>query len=102
MLSHEKPSKRLDPNTIAVEIYLVEGIFDVLRLEALGHKAAGILGSRITPGQLESLKVVIDSAREAGRDLTVHILFDRDDAGRRGAYDAAISLLTLLDEEMPR
>lgn len=84
-----------------IAIYLVEGIFDVLRLEALGHKAAGILGSRITPGQLEGLKVVIDAAREAGRDLTIHILFDRDDAGRRGAYDAAISLLTLLDQSTP-
>jgi len=84
-----------------VEIYLVEGIFDVLRLEALGHKAAGILGSRITPGQLENLQFIIDAVGEAGRHLTVHIFFDRDDAGRRGAYDAAINLLTLLDRSTP-
>jgi DNA primase catalytic core len=94
-------TERQDRIANPVEIYLVEGIFDVLRLEALGHKAAGILGSRITPGQIQSLQLVIDAARGAERNLTVHILFDRDDAGRRGAYDAAISLLTLLDQSAP-
>ncbi len=55
-------TERQDRIANPVEIYLVEGIFDVLRLEALGHKAAGILGSRITPGQLQSLQLVIDAA----------------------------------------
>jgi DNA primase catalytic core len=96
-LRTERQDRIADP----VEIYLVEGIFDVLRLETLGYKAAGILGSRITPGQLESLKSVIEAVHEAGRILTIHIFLDRDDAGRRGAYDAAISLLTLLDQSTP-
>lgn len=94
-------SERQNRSTDPIEIFLVEGIFDALRLEALGFKAAAILGSRLTTGQLDSLRIAIEAAREAGRDLRVHIMFDRDDAGRRGAYDAAISLLSLLDSVTP-
>lgn len=84
-----------------VEIYVVEGIFDVIRLENLGHKAVGILGSRITEGQLQNIQLIVDAAGESGRNVTVHILFDSDEAGRRGAYDAAISLLKLQNHSVP-
>lgn len=96
-LRSERQNRATDP----IEIFLVEGMFDALRLEALGYRAVAILGSRLTPGQLEGLTTAIDEARDANRNLTVHILLDRDDAGRRGAYDAAISLLSLLDSVTP-
>ena len=39
----------------AIDIYLVEGIFDVLRLEQLGLRALGVLGAQLTPGQIERI-----------------------------------------------
>ena len=84
-----------------IDLFLVEGIFDVLRLAQFGFHALGILGSNITSGQIDGLKRIIDIAETGERELRIHIFFDRDDAGRRGAYDATIRLLGLLQDTAP-
>jgi DNA primase catalytic core len=85
----------------AVDIYLVEGIFDVLRLEQLGFQALGVLGSQITPGQIERIGRIQELVAEFDADLTFHVFFDWDDAGKRGAHDATLNLLKLLQHGHP-
>lgn len=83
------------------DIYLVEGIFDVLRLEQLGFHALGVLGAQITPGQIECIVRIQELVAEFDGELRFHIFFDWDDAGKRGAYDATLHLLRLLQHGHP-
>ena len=92
---------RKSRDTSVIDIYLVEGIFDVLRMEMLGFHALGVLGAQITPGQIERIVRIQELVAELGRDLHFHIFFDWDDAGKRGAYDATLHLLKLLQHGQP-
>ena len=77
-----------------VHIFVVEGLMDSLRLEALGLHAVALLGSQITA---EQVALLTDYARDLDRDdlqLAVHLLLDSDEAGKRGAVSAAVKLLT--------
>ncbi|NTF82459.1 CHC2 zinc finger domain-containing protein [Rhizobium rhizogenes] len=94
-------TKRRGNDNSSVDLYIVEGIFDVLRLEELGQLALGVLGAQITSGQIESLKRLIKLIEAANCDLRIHIFFDRDDAGFRGAHDAILRILQLLKEGVP-
>ncbi|GAA0386379.1 hypothetical protein GCM10009093_11550 [Brevundimonas terrae] len=83
------------------DLYIVEGLFDALRFEALGFNAVGILGARMTPGQLDVLRGLAIVASRFGRELNIHIFLDRDEAGRLGAYDASLAILRMLEDEAP-
>lgn len=82
-------------------LYIVEGLFDALRLESLGVSAVAILGARITTDQLDVLRSLIALAANHGRQLNLHLFLDRDDAGRLGAYDATLAILAMLGEDAP-
>lgn len=84
-----------------INVYLAEGIFDVLRLEQLGFHALGVLGAQITPGQIERIVRIQELVAELDGELRLHIFFDWDDAGKRGAYDATLHLLRLLQHGQP-
>src|SRR6185436_20106776 len=74
-------------------VFLVEGLMDALRLESLGIDAIAVLGSSLTTSQVQLLT---DHAREldrTDRQLAVHLMFDTDEAGRRGAINATVKLL---------
>ncbi len=94
-------SERRAGETRPLDLYVVEGLFDALRLEALGFLAVAVLGSQITTDQISVLRSIASTAAKDGRELHIHLFFDRDDAGRRGAYDAAIAVLKLLSEDEP-
>lgn len=85
----------------SVDLYVVEGLFDALRLEALGFNAVAVLGSRITKGQIAALQSIIATAMADDRELHLHLFLDRDEAGRQGAYDGTIDLLGLLGNDAP-
>jgi DNA primase catalytic core len=85
----------------SVDIYLVEGIFDTLRLEALGFLALGVLGAQLTPGQIERIARIQQLVADFDGELRFYIFFDWDDAGKRGAYDATLQLLKLLPHGQP-
>ena len=84
-----------------VHLYIVEGLFDALRLEFLGFRAVAVLGAHITANQVKALRKILTTVADDGRELYVSLFFDCDEAGRRGAYDAAIALLKLLEDEAP-
>jgi hypothetical protein len=90
-----------DQRSRPVSIYVVEGLFDQIRFESLGMYAVAILGARVTPGQIERLTVIMQAAENAGRELTIRIFLDPDEAGRRGAFDAALAIMRLLDSRAP-
>lgn len=64
------------------DLYLVEGIFDVLRLESMGKSAAAVLGSHLLQNQS---RIVADYIMQAGHSVTIHICMDSDAAGMKGA-----------------
>lgn len=89
-------AKRLngtDGQSDVKHVFVVEGLMDALRLESLGLNAVASLGSNLTANQVELL---VDYAKELDRDdrqLAVHLFFDTDEAGRRGAVSATVKLL---------
>lgn len=78
-------------------VYVVEGIFDQLRLESLNFTAVALLGSRAAPGQVAALAHIVDIASQADRPLNFRLFLDPDTAGRDGTYDLILELLRLLD-----
>ncbi len=86
------PHKTIETKSVT-HLFVVEGLMDALRLEALGINAVALLGSQITN---EQVKLLSDYTRELDREnaqLSVHIFLDADEAGRRGAVNATIKLL---------
>ena len=63
------------------EVYLVEGIFDALRMETEGKNALAVLGSQLTKTQTVELETVL---REYSCPVSIHIFMDNDEAGQRG------------------
>lgn len=83
------------------DLFLVEGIFDALRLEQLGFLALAVLGSHITPGQVDVIGRIQDLVSQYNGELRLNIFLDGDEAGRRGAYDATLQILRLLQHGQP-
>ncbi len=83
-----------------VDLYLVEGVFDVLRLETYGYLALGLLGAQMTSGQADSLKNIMSLVGDGG-EIRIHIFLDNDDAGFRGAHDAILRILPFLNYAAP-
>ncbi|SFF52932.1 DNA primase, catalytic core [Aureimonas phyllosphaerae] len=83
----------LDAAADRFDLFLVEGVFDALRLESLGLPAVALFGASISDKQVEAIGELAELALSAGRALRVHLFFDADKAGRRGMADALVRLL---------
>ena len=86
------PSTSLNRGDVK-HVFVVEGLMDALRLESLGIDAVAALGSNLTTNQV---RLLTDYAKELDRSdgqLAVHLLFDADEAGRRGMLAATVKLL---------
>jgi hypothetical protein len=68
-----------------LDLYVVEGVFDALRLRSLGQQAVAILGSQITDVQAALLEELSGDAAGLGRVLRVHLFLDHDPAGLSAA-----------------
>ena len=78
-----------------LDLYIVEGLFDALRLESLGNPAVSILGADLSSAQAEMISAISDRlSSDFGVALHCHIFLDRDEAGIRGAAKAMRMLLT--------
>jgi len=75
------------------ELYVVEGLFDALRLRSHGFQAVALLGAELSPAQRKLLLDLGKLAERLGRTLAVHLCLDFDDAGRVGTERAAQNLL---------
>lgn len=68
---------------ILSNIYLVEGVFDALRLEAMGKMAVAVLGSHLTQSQALELEKCLSVS---GKIVFLHIFMNNDEAGKTGNY----------------
>ena len=78
------------------DIFLVEGIFDALRIESREKKnisALAVLGNRLTKTQAGELQNVLSGSS----GLSIHICMDADRAGRTGNLETLKSLWAYSD-----
>ncbi len=88
-----KEPAALDGASDRFDLFLVEGVFDALRLESLGFPAVALFGASISDKQVEAIGELAELALSAEQALRVHLFFDADKAGRRGMADALPRLL---------
>ncbi|MCI9584129.1 MAG: hypothetical protein HFG46_10720 [Clostridium sp.] len=67
----------------SIDLYLVEGFFDALRIEEKKRAAAAVLGSHLTESQALELEECLLLSKKT---VYLHIFMDNDEAGRTGAY----------------
>lgn len=75
------------------DLFVVEGVFDALRLETLGFPAVALLGAALSDSQADQIGELAEFALEKGRVMRLHLFLDADDGGRRGVGDAVPRLL---------
>jgi len=75
-----------------IELYIVEGTFDALRLESLKYNATSVLGSHITKGQVEVLADYIEEVTTYFNVVKIHLFLDSDKAGIKGIYQSIKNL----------
>lgn len=81
------------------DLFVVEGLVDVLRLEQLGLRAVALLGNSLS-GEAEDEGSQVQQflqirKRLGSRNLQLHVFLDMDDAGRAGAENVLKRLLDL-------
>jgi CHC2 zinc finger/Reverse transcriptase (RNA-dependent DNA polymerase)/Toprim-like len=76
------------------DVYLVEGVFDVLRLASVGHRAVACFGASITQLQVELIEQLAEIAAGQNCTLRLHLFFDMDQAGREGTARALARLMS--------
>jgi DNA primase catalytic core len=87
------PRTNLGGQGSVAHVFVVEGLMDALRLESVGLDAIAVLGSSLTNSQVQLLTDCARDFDRSDRQLAIHLMFDSDDAGRRGAINATVKLL---------
>jgi DNA primase catalytic core len=77
-----------------MDLFVVEGLLDAIRLEALDFNAVAVLGAQLTVPQADQLSVFAKELDRDGIQLVVHLYLDTDVPGRH----ALRSVLPLLLE----
>ena len=77
----------------SILLYVVEGLFDALRLESVGLLAVAVLGSHITAGQLRVLERLASYCYNKDIILSIRLFLDSDNAGIQGMYQSVQSLV---------
>ena len=67
------------------DLFLVEGLFDALRLETLGIPVCAVLGSVLSEEQAKLLVQLALQVGQAAGILNIHFFFDFDESGKNGA-----------------
>lgn len=73
--------KELRKNGESKKLFIVEGMFDALRLETRGYCAVAVLGNRLLDKQIEQLEYVIDKSKA---NVSLSLFLDTDIAGLNG------------------
>lgn len=91
-------SRRAESSQV-VNLFVVEGLLDALRLEQLGFTAVAILGSQLSDGQVHLLTRLADDLDREDRALNIHMFLDADVPGRVGLRRSIARLLDLSTAE---
>lgn len=75
-----------------LDLYIVEGVFDALRLEEKGLDAVAVLGSHITQSQVLILEQFLNDISKDNKSINIHIFLDSDQAGISGALKSIRNL----------
>lgn len=67
-----------------IDLYIVEGVFDAIRLQTKGILAVATLGSRITKGQVKSLIEALEKYNKNKAKISIILFLDSDEAGFKG------------------
>lgn len=76
---------------VPIKLYLVEGIFDALRLRAKKQNAAAVLGSHLTEKQTRILEECVENGNM--QISAIHIFMDSDEAGLNGSFKTLRNLM---------
>lgn len=74
-----------------IKLYLVEGIFDALRLGAKKQNAAAVLGSHLTEKQTKILEECVENGNV--QISAIHVFMDSDEAGLNGNFKTLRNLM---------
>lgn len=88
-----RPRRKPKGHASVVDLFVVEGLMDALRLDSLGLKAVALLGSQITANQVKLLTDYSNDLDRDGHQLAIHLFLDSDEAGSRGAVNTIVKLL---------
>jgi DNA primase catalytic core len=87
----------------SIDLFIVEGMLDVIRLRSLGFYAVGVLGSSLThirgsqndQASLITLlaRLLVDPSRSKSDGLNCNLFLDNDEAGRSGNLSAIFKLM---------
>jgi len=75
----DEVKKHLKDNNENQKIFITEGFFDALRLEAKGCLAVAVLGSTLTNKQIKLLEKTVGE-----RNVSLRLFLDADEAGQKG------------------
>ncbi|QDV42497.1 DNA primase [Stieleria neptunia] len=82
-----------------LQLYIVEGATDALRLHQLGLDAVAVMGSDLSADQAKLVRILARELGAASTSLTVRLFFDGDNAGEAATRNALTKLLALLAEQ---
>ena len=86
------PRRRQKPGG-GLDVFLVEGPVDALRMATVGQHALAALGSRLSVAQTTLVGELAREAVRHRRSVLLHVFLDADDAGRSGTTVALRQLL---------
>jgi len=78
-----------------LDVYLVEGFMDAIRLDSLGIAAVALMGTSISAEQLKLLGEINSERSAVSEDVSLKLFLDQDDAGYRASHRAIRQLLRL-------
>lgn len=76
---------------VPIKLYLVEGIFDALRLWAKKQNATAVLGSHLTEKQTRILEECVENGNM--QISAIHVFMDSDEAGLNGSFKTLRNLM---------
>jgi DNA primase catalytic core len=76
-----------------IDLFVVEGLVDALRLEYLGLYAVAIFGTALTTNQIKLICDLSTEIEQKDQTLAIHLFFDSDAPGQQAMEKALINLL---------
>lgn len=89
-IREEKPKEK---STNQIDLFVVEGLTDALRLESHGQLAVAVLGTELTQDQIGLIRDLSSEIDRKNQVLAIHLFFDLDNPGQQAMEKMLIALL---------